>query len=127
MENINIEGNYSTPTVDFNAGNGELLISGRSIPEHANLFYGPLIDWVKEYVSSNPEKTTLNMKVDYVNSSSQKFLLELFEKLEPLHSGNKAVVIKWYYEDDDEEMKDSGEEFEESIEVPFEFIAVEEF
>ena len=127
MENLTLEGDYGNPTVNFNAESGELLIEGRSIPEHANLFYDPLINWVKEYVSSKPESTTLTMRVDYVNSSSQKFLLELFEKLEPLHSEGKAVVIKWHYEDDDEEMKDSGEEFEESTDVPFEFVAVEEF
>ena len=40
-------------------------------------------------------------------------------------SGN--VVIEWYYENDDEDMLEAGEDYEAIIRVPFKKIGVDQF
>ena len=127
MEPLTLDSTSNTPGVNFDPSNGLLLLTGRSIPEHANNFYRPLIDWLNEYGASKPDKVTLDVKIDYLNSASSKLLMEVFEKLEPLHAFGTHVAINWYYEEDDEEMLEAGEEYDDSIEVPFNFIGVEEF
>jgi hypothetical protein len=39
-------------------------------------------------------------------------------------SKNEAVV-NWYYEEDDEDMLEAGEDYDEIIELPFRLIATE--
>jgi hypothetical protein len=127
MENLNIVGSYGVPKVNFNASTGVLNMEGRSIPEHPKALFMPLIEWVQEYVKSPCEKTEMNIKVDYMNSSSYKFLITLLEQLEPIHQQNKKITINWYYESDDDEMEDVGEEIKNIIHLPIELIPVVEF
>ena len=42
MESIKLEGTPKTPTVEFSADNGVLLLKGRSIPENSIEFYKAL-------------------------------------------------------------------------------------
>jgi len=49
-------------------------------------------------------------------------MLDLFKRLENL----SKVVIHWYYEQDDEDMLEAGEDYEAIVSVPFKMIEVEE-
>tara|TARA_B110000438_G_C15636308_1_gene573241 strand:+ start:420 stop:794 length:375 start_codon:yes stop_codon:yes gene_type:complete len=123
MKDLNLEGSAKTPTIDFKS-EGELLIKGRSIPENSIEFYKPLIDWISEY-SDNPKGQTLvNIQLEYFNTSSSKCILDVFKKLESI--GDSEVSIKWYYEEDDEDMLEAGEDYEAIIDLKFEMIEVEE-
>ena len=123
MDDLNLEGTAKTPTVDFKSS-GELLIKGRSIPENSIEFYKPIIDWISNYGSSPQGDTLVNIQLEYFNTSSSKCILDVFKKLESL-SGT-SVKVKWYYEEDDEDMLEAGEDYEAIIDLPFEMIEVEE-
>lgn len=123
MENINLEGTPKTPTVDFNSASGELLIKGRSIPENSIEFYKPLIDWIENYSSASKPNTVLNVQLEYFNTSSSKCLLDVFKRLERI---SNPVAINWYYEEDDEDMLEAGEDYDAIIDIPFKMIEVEE-
>jgi hypothetical protein len=123
MEDLSLEGTAKTPTVDFKVA-GELLIKGRSIPENSIEFYKPLIDWIAAY-SDNPKANTLvNIQLEYFNTSSSKCILDVFKKLESI--SDSSVSVKWYYEEDDEDMLEAGEDYEAIIDLSFEMIEVEE-
>ena len=32
------------------------------------------------------------------------------------------MLVRWYHEENDEDMKESGEDYEDIIKIPFEFI-----
>ena len=68
--------------------------------------------------------TVLNVQLEYFNTSSSKCILDVFKKLESV-SGSE-VSVKWYYEEDDEDMLEAGEDYEAIIDLPFEMIEVEE-
>ena len=77
MENIHISGShdgYFVPTVDFNYQNGVCEISGESFLEETNVFYAPLINWIREYTQTGLP-LTFNCKLTYFNTSSTKSLL----------------------------------------------------
>jgi hypothetical protein len=127
MESINIEGSPKTPTVNFNSGDGVLEIKGRSIPENSIEFYKPLVDWLEEYSKSADNDTKVNIQLEYFNTSSSKCILDVFKKLESIHNGgNSSVLINWYYEEDDEDMLEAGEDYQAIINIPFKMIEVEE-
>ena len=124
MESIAIEGTPKTPTVNFDAATGIIEVKGRSIPENSIEFYRPLVEWLEEY-SNEPQKlTTVNIPLEYFNTSSSKCILDVFKKLEAIKKARHDVVINWYYEEDDEDMLEAGEDYESIIRIPFKMIEV---
>ncbi len=126
MENIVIEGTSKTPQVEFDAGNGSLLIKGRSIPENSIEFYKPLIDWIGGYALNGGSDTVVNVQLEYFNTSSSKCILDVFKRLEEIKKAGKNVTVKWHYEIDDEDMLEAGEDYQAIIDLPFEMIEIEE-
>ncbi len=124
MEPISIDGTAKTPTIKFDAESGIMEIKGRSIPENSIEFYKPLVDWLDEYAKSPKEITQVNVQLEYFNTSSSKCILDVFKKLESIQKGKPEVVINWYYEEDDEDMLEAGEDYESIIRVPFKMIEI---
>jgi hypothetical protein len=126
MENLILEGSAKTPSVTFNAGEGKLELKGRSIPENSVEFYKPLNDWIDSYGSSPKAATVVDIKLEYFNTSSSKCILDLFKKLEGINGKGTEVSINWYFEEDDEDMEEAGEDYQAIISLPFKIIEVEE-
>ncbi len=126
MEPIIIEGTAKTPSVIFDANTGTFEIKGRSIPENSVEFYKPIVDWLEKYKENPLSKTDVNIKLEYFNTSSSKCILDVFKKLEAIHKAKNEVQINWYYEEDDEDMLEAGEDYESIIRVPFKMIEISE-
>ncbi len=126
MEPISIEGTAKTPTVKFNSETGVMEIKGRSIPENSIEFYKPLVDWLDSYSKEPKGLTQVNVQLEYFNTSSSKCILDVFKKLEGIQKGKQEVIINWYYEEDDEDMLEAGEDYESIIRVPFKMIEIVE-
>jgi hypothetical protein len=123
MENLQLASTPKTPSVKFLASEGTLEIKGRSIPENSLDFYKPLIDWVEQFNQASSGEVNVHVQLEYFNTSSSKCLLDLFKRLEGFKD---RVTIHWYYEQDDEDMLEAGEDYEAIISVPFKMIEVEE-
>jgi len=121
MENLTVEGDFKHPEIVFDAEKGLLELKGNSIPERAEDFYTPILEWIKNYLQSPCETTTLNLKLIYLNSGSKRYILDL---LEMIKSGGNNVTINWYYEEDDEDMLEMGESYKELVDLPINFIPV---
>ncbi|WP_296623497.1 DUF1987 domain-containing protein [Marivirga sp.] len=126
MDAYYLEATPKTPKLDFNPDAETFLISGRSIPENSIEFYKPLLDWLDKYVQNPLESTTFEIKLEYFNTSSSKCLVEIFRKLEKVNADGKSITIDWYYEEEDEDMEESGEDFKQIIKVPFKMIEIKE-
>lgn len=106
MQVYKTESTSKTPEVLLDLDNNALKISGRSMPEDATQFYGPIISWFKEYAKNPKTDLSLEVHLEYFNTSSSKNLLEIFKVA--TEAGNK---IDWYYDIDDEDMQEAGEDF----------------
>lgn len=126
MENLHLDGSAKTPSVKFDFENGSMELKGRSIPENSVEFYQPLNEWIDGYSSSPKEKTVVDIKLEYFNTSSSKCILDLFKKLEGLNGDSTEVIVNWYFEQDDEDMEEAGEDYQAIIGLPFNMIEVEE-
>ena len=126
MEPINIEGTPKTPSIKYIPEEGVIEIKGRSIPENSIEFYKPLVDWLEAYAKDPMKKTQVNIQLEYFNTSSSKCILDVFKKLEAIHKSKHDVVINWYYEEDDEDMLEAGEDYESIIRVPFKMVEIVE-
>jgi hypothetical protein len=125
MEKLELSGSMDCPKIVLDKGNGVFEISGKSLPENVNSFYGPIIGWFEEYFKTPNTETVVTMKMDYINTASSKILLSLFLMFEKASLEGKNIRVNWYYQEDDEDMYDVGEEYAEIVNVPFEIIAYE--
>ena len=127
MDALNLEGTPKTPTVNFDAASGTIEIKGRSIPENSIEFYKPMVEWLDTYKEEAQGNTNVNIELEYFNTSSSKCILDVFKKLEGIHNGGKCeITINWFYEEDDEDMLEAGEDYQAIINVPFKMIEMEE-
>jgi len=125
MKKLKIKKTPKTPEILFNP-NGILEISGVSVPENSMAFYKSIINWVKDYTESPAEETELIFKLEYINTSSLQFVYDILSVLSSLNNEPNKVKVTWYYMDDDIDMKETGEDYDETIDLPFNFIEVAE-
>src|SRR4051812_23798375 len=125
MENYVYTGTPKTPIIKFDKNTGILEIEGRSIPENSIDFYKPLMDMLDDYRKAVKPNTVAEIKIEYLNTSSSKCILAVFKKLEEIKNADSHVLIKWYYQEDDDEMLEAGEEYQAVVNVQFKMIPVE--
>lgn len=112
MERYVKQGTENTPSIDFDPVSGNLVISGKSIPEDSMGFYSPVMNWLNEYVSHPAEQTVFSFKLEYFNTSSSKILLDLFYILEKVGT---SMRLDWYCEEGDEDLEESATDFDEVL------------
>ncbi|MDR1671885.1 MAG: DUF1987 domain-containing protein [Bacteroidales bacterium] len=124
MDTLSIEGTAKTPTVRFDASKGLIELKGRSIPENSIEFYKPLVEWLESYAKEAKSQSTVNIQLEYFNTSSSKCILDIFKRLEAIHKNGSEVAINWFYDEDDEDMLEAGQDYESIIRVPFRMMEV---
>jgi len=122
MKNIYNAGSLKLPEITFDYQKGLLELRGRSTPENSDEVYGPLIQWAKEYIEQPQDYTIVNIEFEYFNSSSSKYLVRLLEQIQFLAAKGYNCLVNWYY--DDEELREGGEDFEELLDLKFNFIKI---
>ena len=126
MRNLELTPKFNTPSVDFNAGSGYLLMKGRSIPEDPEKFYEPILEWLDEYFRDTRQETVLEFRLEYVNSGTSKYILELLRRLQKLSKKGRQIRIIWCFETDDESIEDLGEHYKQTVDIPMEIREVDE-
>ena len=116
-----IEATKSSPDVQFDAASGVLCIGGQSYPENAFKFYEPVLEWVDRYLAeSDPQAlTVLELQLPYINTSSAKCLMQLFDRLEDAFEGGRRLEVRWYYSEEHERELECAEDFREDLSLPF--------
>ncbi|MCX7861463.1 MAG: DUF1987 domain-containing protein [Bacteroidales bacterium] len=125
MNPLIIQPTIDSPYVNLDKQNNIFEIKGKSLPENVNVFYQPIIDWFTEYFKNPNNETIINFKLDYLNTASSKALLSLLLVVEDAVKNGYNARVRWYFEEDDEDMKDIGEEYSEIIQIPFEIIQID--
>lgn len=120
MEPLKIEPTHKTPKVYLDPQENVFELSGRSIPEDSVGFYKHVLDWIDEYGKAPNANTEFKFELEYFNTSSSKNILELLKKLEAIHENGNKLKIIWYYDEDDEDMEETGEDYKALLTVPLE-------
>jgi hypothetical protein len=124
LQELIIEPGLKTPSIRCLPG-GTVVLEGKSIPENAVAFYQPVYEWLARYVQQPAAETTVEVRLEYFNTSSSKCLLDVFRKLEPLHqSGRSAVTVRWHYEEADEDMMEAGDDYRTIVKLGFELVKI---
>lgn len=122
MESLLFQNTEDTPFVECNTQTGIISISGRSLPENAIDFYLPILEWIDSVMSSaERQKFVVEIKLEYFNTASSKQIAKMLlivEKYVEKHD----LLVRWYYEKEDQDMLMSGNQYSKFLKIPFEII-----
>jgi hypothetical protein len=104
-----------TPRVHFDAVARTLTFSGESFPEHVADFYQPVQEWVAQYLNSG-EPLYVELSLDYLNTSSIKALLDIFDLLEARSLAGGQIAVHWSASS--ETMQEAGEDLLHGFRFP---------
>lgn len=125
LTNYTSEPTPRTPHISFDPSSGNFEIKGKSVPENPIGFYSPVISWLEKYMESPASLTTIKVQLEYFNTSSSKYLVDILKKLDFIYKEKKGdVVINWLYEKYDDDMLETGEDFKNVIKTaPFNLVS----
>jgi len=118
-EPIILEPTAKTPEVIFDKENNIFQIRGRSISENALEYYGPINNWLKEYLKNPNKQTKLILNFDYLNSSSIIQISKIITLLEKSFKNGNDILLVWQYEEGDELIENTGIEINLISHIPF--------
>jgi hypothetical protein len=118
MQKLYISPTPTTPEIHFSPEENIFLIRGTSSPEDVRAMYYPVIEWVKLFIDAilkgefdnySPENPLIfQTDLLYFNSSSAKFFYDIFSELKRLLPSGIPVVIEWFFEEEDIDLKEAG-------------------
>jgi hypothetical protein len=121
-----IDRTETSPQIDLDVDNGVMDFIGRSLPHNSEQFYSRVYSWLDDYLLQPKVETTVNMKLDYLDTSSSKHLYNIFSRLHNVSKLGQHVQVNWHYETGDEEMAETGKDYESLFKLDFAFIEVAE-
>jgi hypothetical protein len=102
-----IEQTPKTPQIDLNQLTGDLIFSGKSIPENAAKVYEPVLNWVTDYILKASPTTNLRLNLEYYNTASSIWLTKILKVLIRINEPDYALIIHLYLPVEDyDEMND---------------------
>lgn len=123
---LHIDRTETSPQIDMDLEQGTLEFVGRSLPANSEQFYSRVYRWLDEYLRAPREETTVNMKLDYLDTSSSKHLYNIFQKLDAVNERGQHVRVNWHFETGDEEMAETGKDYESLFRLDFNFVEVKD-
>jgi hypothetical protein len=132
MQKLYIGPTRNTPEINFSPDENIFIIRGTSSPEDVRALYYPVIEWLRifvddvlegelpQYSSENPVR--LQTDLEYFNSSSAKFLFDIFTELKRLLTKDVKVKVEWYYDREDADQKEAGADISLLVDLDFTFI-----
>lgn len=123
MTDIHLAATHSTPSVVAtttpNDHDGSLEMRGDSYPENSFEFFAPIFKWVEALLSLPDATLNMNLHLLYLNTSSVKAMMDVFDLLEDGFGEGRKVSVSWYYDSDNERIAELAEEFKEDCSFPF--------
>jgi hypothetical protein len=132
MQKLYIQPTPITPEIHFAPKENLFVIRGTSSPEDVRALYYPVIEWMKifvddiiegeipQYSSVSPLK--IQTDLDYFNSSSAKFLYDIFSELKRLSDSGIPVIVDWFFDHEDTDQKEAGSDIAELVGLDFNFV-----
>jgi len=118
-----------TPEIILAPAENRFVISGKSAPEDVRGLYYPVVEWMEAFAAevkngnnftdSNPLR--LKLDLEYFNSSSAKFLLDVLNILSALNDEGIPVEVEWHYDEEDVDLCEAGEDLSLLCELTFRY------
>ncbi len=121
MESFLIEATKATPLVKFDKEKNYLVFKGQSYRENMTAFYRPVLSFLDELILLNTRMQNtfiVSFYLSYCNGVTLKCIFSILEKIKDIYKNGQAVSVVWFYEEDNENMFENGEDYKEVFNIP---------
>ena len=109
LQHVEVNETIHNPQITLDPSKCIISISGTSSPVSTSSYFEPIFEWLKIFDTSNKKTLSIYLDFKYFNTYTAKFLLNLVLECNGIYSNGKKVSFYWYYDEDDDEMKEFGE------------------
>lgn len=122
-DDLIITSTKNTPSIQFYPKAGTYTIEGRSYPEEGAFFYQPVLEWIDMHGAKYfNDSACFEFKIEYFNTSSSKAFMDIFKKLNKFYLEGSFQKIAWYYEEEDDDLMATLDDYKSVLKVPLETI-----
>jgi len=121
MKRLEIPETNNTPHIVFDADSDVFLIEGKSFPEDSKEFYTPVLEWLDQYKTTSPKTFKIHFNLFYLSSSSIISVKQILQRVSDMKTAGADTTIVWNYDDNDDDIKKTGEDYQKLTKLMFEF------
>ena len=122
MNKFELKESDSTPHIVLDLQKQIFKIEGKSFPEDSREFYESTLEWFEHLKKQQPSTIPLHINLFYINSASYISIKQILLKLVEIQDMGTAVSIIWQYDEDDDDIKKTGEDYARLTKLNFEFV-----
>ncbi len=119
MNDFSIPGSQSTPAIQSDWDKGIVSMQGDSYPENSYELFHQVYEWIERFLGESAHPLNLELRLLYLNTSSIKAMMDIFDLLEAAYQEGRQVAVNWYYDIRNERVVELAEEFKEDCTFPF--------
>ncbi|MFW5657036.1 MAG: SiaC family regulatory phosphoprotein [Bacteroidota bacterium] len=119
---IDIHQTNSTPGIRYK--DGVLEIEGKVISINIAEFIQPLRKKLKDQEINKKKLDKISIYLRYVNSAGKRSIIEIFKQIKKLKNEGLVGEIVWKHDDEDEFIREFGEDIEEITNLRFHYHVV---
>lgn len=123
MSLLKIEATENSPEVLFDYTSNTFVVKGKSVVSEVDEFYAPVVDWLRTNAARIKGDVDFVFDLDYFNIFSSKRILFLLYTLSDIREQGVNLKITWYFSQEDDDMKEVGEDYACMVNIPFDFIS----
>jgi hypothetical protein len=125
VQNLTIESSQSSPSVMADWERGVIMMRGESYPENSFSLYEKILDWLASYLEASQRSLQLDLELNYLNTSSVRAMIELFDNLQAAAENGREVSVVWRYDTRNPRAAELGQELGEDYTFPFTILAID--
>lgn len=125
VQNLTIESSQSSPSVIADWERGTITMRGESYPENSFSLYEKILEWLASYLEACTRSLQLDLELNYLNTSSVRAMIELFDTLQTAAENGRDVSVVWRYDTRNPRAAELGQELREDYTFPFTILAID--
>lgn len=133
MQHVIIPATDRTPEVSLDKESRIFQLKGRCLPENIRKFGDTVIEALEGFLSpcladkDNATGKALHRVIfhlGYFNSAAARLIADILSAVGKAREQGCPAKVYWYYEEEDYDMLEAGEDISEMVGVPMEFVVV---
>lgn len=105
---------------------GTLTIRGRAMVLNKTTLFDKMLDCLDRYLQNPARTTTVTIALEYLNSFCTQILVTVLRRLARVRERGYALIVKWYFDEEDDDILERGQYISETFNIPIEFIPIED-
>jgi hypothetical protein len=125
MEKLYIQNTTSSPEVELCSDTNVFKMLGESCMSDANLFYAPVLEWLRAYGKELNASAKFEFNFSAVSQSSMKMLLFLCQEIKSMQIDGQQIEVTWSFSKESPELKEIGQDISYMTDLDFTYSIVD--